>query len=134
MGCWAEHEDGSLIFVESVEAGTVVYSIFDITAVPVVEYRDAMPEKGFQKRFSWRGKGDVWTWHDKSPFPWERVMESFPPGTRHASAVATMSAAARVARSLNLRAEPLRERAITVPGEAVGMMQRIRNAVEALRG
>lgn len=30
MGCWAEHEDGSLIFVESVEGGTVVYSIFDI--------------------------------------------------------------------------------------------------------
>jgi hypothetical protein len=135
MGCWAEHEDGSLIFVESTEGGNVVYSIFDVAAQPIVEYRDAMPEKGFQKRFSWHSKDDVkWTWHDKTAFPWERVMEHFPPGSRNASAVGTMSAAQRVARSLDLRAEPLRERAVTRPGQAIGMMERIRNAVDALRG
>jgi hypothetical protein len=107
MGCWAEHEDGSLIFVESVEAGTVVYSMFDVSAEPVVEYRDAMPEKGFAKRFSWLGKNDVkWTWHDKTAFPWERVMEHFPPGSRTASAGATMSTAARVARHPSLRGGP----------------------------
>jgi hypothetical protein len=132
MGCWAEHADGSLIFVESVEASTVVYSIFDIAADPVVEYRDAMPDKGFQRRFSWRAKDDVkWTWHDKSPFPWDRVMQNFPPGTRHASAGATVSAAERVARSLDLRAEPLRERVVTQPGQALGMMERLRAAVDA---
>jgi hypothetical protein len=143
MGCWAEHEDGSLIFVESTEADSVVYSIFDVAAVPIVEYRDAMPIKGFQRRFSWSGKdatttklpADVkWTWHDKTAFPWERVMEHFPPGSRNASATATMSAAERVARSLDLRAEPLRERALTRPGQAIGMMARIRDAVAALRG
>ena len=139
MGCWAEHDDGSLIFVESTEADTVVYSIFDVAITPVIEYRDAMPVTGFQARFSWRPDDDddddvKWTWHDKTPFPWERVMEHFPPGTRNASAKATMSAAQRVARSLDLRAEPLRERALARPGQAVGMMERIRNAVEALRG
>jgi len=58
MGAWAEHDDGSLIFVEAVEAGTVVYSIFDVQDPPV-EYRDAMPETGFKERFSWRPGDDA---------------------------------------------------------------------------
>lgn len=135
MGCWAEHEDGSLILVESTEGGRVVYSMFNVAADPVVEYRDAMAEKGFKKMFSWKGKDDLrWTWHDKTPFPFGRVMQDFPPGQRHASAAGTMTAAERVAKDLHLRAEAVRERTVTRPGQAMGMLQRIHDAVDALFG
>ena len=30
MGVWGEHNDGSLLFVESTEGGRVIYSIFDM--------------------------------------------------------------------------------------------------------
>ena len=115
MGCWAEHEDGSLIFVESVEAGKVIYSIFDVAKDPPVEYRDAMLEYDFKKTFTWDPKAktkkdDKWLWHDKTPFPWTKVMEDFPAGSRAASAAGTMNAAERVAESLSLRAEKVRER------------------------
>ena len=141
MGCWAEHDDGSLILVESVEGGTVVYSIFDVSRDPVVEYRDAMPEAGFKNRFSWKPDADdddnlVWTWHDKTLFPWERVMRDFPAGTRHASAVAVMTAAERVARSLDLRAGEVRRREYAQPGShrtGRTIMERLRDAVDALR-
>lgn len=105
MGCWAEHEDGSLIFVESTEADRVVYSIFDLSVDPPLEYRDAMPRHGFERAFSYPTEtGDKWTWHDKTPFPWERIMDDFQPGSRPASAVAQLSAAARVAKHLDLKA------------------------------
>ena len=39
-GCWAEHEDGSLIFVESTEVNRVIYSVFDMSRTPPLEYRD----------------------------------------------------------------------------------------------
>src|SRR6267142_1681110 len=83
MGCWAEHDDGSLIFVESTEGSRVVYSIFDMAKDPVVEYRDAMPEVSFKRTFSWQ-EGDngnralgkeKWLWHDKTPFPWDKVIK-----------------------------------------------------------
>lgn len=144
MGCWAEHDDGSLIFVEAVEAGRVVYSIFDVQSDPPVEYRDAMPESVFQDRFSWRPESDDadddldirWTWHDKTPFPWERVMADFPAGQRHPSAAAELTAAARVARSLNLRAEQVQARhrdRPTLQRAATTIMRGIREAVEAVR-
>jgi hypothetical protein len=44
MGVWGEHNDGSLLFVESTEGGRVIYSIFDMAQMPIVEYRDAMPD------------------------------------------------------------------------------------------
>lgn len=56
MGCWAEHEDGSLLFVESTEGGRVIYSIFNMSVEPIVEYRDAMPLRGFEDLFSWSRK------------------------------------------------------------------------------
>src|SRR5258708_17935738 len=79
-GCWAEHNDGSLIFVESTEINRVIYSIFDMAKQPPVEYRDAMTEVAFKKAFSWHpGSRDaadfddlICTWHDKSPFPLDR--------------------------------------------------------------
>lgn len=104
MGAWAEHDDGSLIFVESVEDGRVVYSVFDLAETEVVEYRDAMSELGFKKAFSWDSDDKIidspWTWHDKTAFPWDRVIASgSKQGTRHASADQLLSAAERVARS-----------------------------------
>lgn len=135
MGCWAEHTDGSLIFVDQVEAGSVVYSMFDLSVK--VEYRDAMPQKGFEKQFSYDPKNptkDKWTWHDKTPFPWDRVMGSFPAGARHPSAAATMSAAARIAESLNLRAGAIRDRpndlTPTQQRRAIAIGQAILDAVE----
>lgn len=140
MGCWAEHDDGSLIFVESVEGGRVVFSVFDVAKDPKVEYRTAMPEEGFKTAFSWRpeGKGtfpnDIWEWHDKKPMPWNRIMGDFPEGQRPASAEAMQTAAERVADSLSLRAGEVRARA--VPEGQVGatkLMERVKNAIDALK-
>jgi hypothetical protein len=108
MGCWAEHEDGSLIFVESTEGNRIIYSIFDISKQPPIEYRDAMPESSFKKTFTWdkagKKKDDKWLWHDKTPFPWDRVIKhGFPDGGRFAAAEHQLSAAERVAESLKLR-------------------------------
>lgn len=111
MGCWAEHEDGSLIFVEGTEGGRVIFSIFDVAEDPPVEYRDAMAEQAFKKQFSWDPKDPQsvkWTWHDKTPFPWDRIIQSgSSPGTRYASAEDQLSAAERVARSRNLRGDEI---------------------------
>jgi hypothetical protein len=109
MGCWAEHEDGSLIFVQSTENGRVIYMIFDIATDPITEYRDAMPEDGFKKRFSWNSKDPKsvkWTWHDKTPFPWDRVIKhGANAGQHYASAHDMLNAAQRVAKSLDLKGQ-----------------------------
>ncbi len=107
MGCWAEHDDGSLIFVESTEVSRVIYSMFDMSKEPPIEYRDAMPEASFKKTFSWdpkSTKSEKWVWHDKTPFPWDRIIKNgFPDGGRLASADDVMTAAERVAESLRIR-------------------------------
>jgi len=106
MGAWAEHEDGSLMFVESTEGNRVIYSMFDMSKEPIVEYRDAMPENSFKKTFSWKpgGKSEKWVWHDKTPFPWDRIIKKgFSDGGRLASANDIMTAAERVAESLRLQ-------------------------------
>lgn len=77
LGCWAEHDDGSLILVEGNENGRVIYSVFDCAKKPIIEYRDAMQENVFKKTFSWDSanpKSEKWTWHDKTPFPWNQVI------------------------------------------------------------
>lgn len=138
MGCWAEHEDGSLIFVEGVEGGRVIYSMFDLAQDPPVEYRDAMPEAGFKSTFTWdpKAKGSLrWTWHDKTPFDWDRIIPNFPAGSRRASAEDEISAAERVARSLHLRAERVRERqeaSPTLQRAATTIMRGIKEAIDAL--
>jgi hypothetical protein len=140
MGCWAEHDDGSMIFVEGVEAGKVVYSIFDLATDPPVEYRDSMVEHGFKTQFTWDPKAQStkslkWTWHDKTPFPWDTVMQDFSPGQRHGSAVATISAAARVAESLRLKAGDVVERQNVTPQrqrDVRTVLETIQKAIEAL--
>ena len=103
MGCWAEHDDGSLIFVESFEAARVIFSVFDISKDPPIEYRDSMPEGTFKTRFSWPDSLDKWTWHDKTPFPWNRIIkQGFPDGARLPSADHILTAAERVAESLRI--------------------------------
>lgn len=109
MGCWAEHEDGSLIFVQSVEGGRAIYSMFDLSKDPILEYRDAMSVMSFEKTFSWKPKDKnsiKWTWHDKTPFPWDRVIKAgATDGQKYASASDLLTAAERVANDLQLRAE-----------------------------
>ena len=108
MGCWAEAADGSLILVESTEGNRVIFSVFDVSRKDEpVEYRSAMTEADFKKNFSWKGgrdrggSQDKWTWHDKTPFDWDRVMKAgFVEGQKPVSASDTLSAADRVARSL----------------------------------
>lgn len=65
-----------MLFVESTEGGRIVYSVFDLSQDPPVEYRDRMDERPFKDLFSWNGTNDKWTWHDKKPFPWERVIDA----------------------------------------------------------
>jgi hypothetical protein len=114
MGAWAEHADGSLIFVESNEGARVIYSIFDMSKTPIVEFRDAMPEVNFKREYSWdpaRPSGEKWTWHDKTPFPWDRVIrEGARDGLRYASARDQLTAAERVAERLRLRGEEYDDR------------------------
>ncbi|MDO8683952.1 MAG: hypothetical protein Q7N50_10780 [Armatimonadota bacterium] len=105
MGSWAEHADGSLILVENTESGRVIYSIFDMAKEPPIEYRDAMPEVSFKTTFSWDPNGkktlnEKWTWHDKTPFPWNRIIQiGVKDGARLPSAQHTLNAAERVMES-----------------------------------
>lgn len=105
MGCWAEHSDGSLILVESTEGNRVIYSIFDMAKDPPIEYRDAMPVASFNSTFSWapagkRSLNEKWTWHDKTAFPWDRIIkDGFKDGSRSAAAQHTLNAAERIMES-----------------------------------
>lgn len=112
-GCWAEHDDGSLLFVKGTEGGQVVYDLYDVIQDPVVYYQDAMLEDSFKRAFSYPPIGtsaDKWTWHDKTPFPWDRVMKAVNrPTPIHADVNDTLSAAQRVAESLRLRGKQLTE-------------------------
>jgi hypothetical protein len=146
-GCWAEHEDGSLIFVESTETNRVIYSIFDMAKKPPVEYRDAMTEAAFKRQFSWSPDDDddddeilsrtIWTWHDKTPFPWDRVIKAgATDGGRMAFAEHTLNAAERVAESLKLRgaavARDIRHRSETTVRRSHTIWDKISRAVAEL--
>lgn len=110
-GSWAEHADGSLIFVKGNEGGQTIYEIYDVAQDPPVYYQDAMLEAAFKKQFSFPPVGtspDKWTWHDKTAFPWSRVMKNISkPVPMPVSADVQLSAAQRVANSLHLRARNL---------------------------
>jgi len=142
-GCWAEHADGSLIFVEGTEGGRVVYSIFDMDKKPIVEYRDAMAEGAFKKAFSWdplKEKGLRWTWHDKTLFPWDRIIKSGgQDGTRYASAEAQLTAAEQVRRSREIHrgravdTEEIAKTRVDRTGQkAKAVLRRIQRAIQSL--
>ncbi len=106
MGCWAAHEDGSLMLVQSSEGGRVVYIVFDLSADPPLQYTDTMAEKAFKRTYSFPDSDDKWTWHDKSPFPWDQVIDAgVQQGPAYASADALETAAARVAKSRDLKSK-----------------------------
>jgi hypothetical protein len=108
MGCWAEHDDESLIFVEANEGSRVVYSIFDMAEDPIIEYRDAMIETDFKSQFSFKGNNIKWTWHDKTPFPWDKIIKNGARGgVKYPSAYDQLSAAAKVAKSIKARGTPV---------------------------
>lgn len=139
-GCWAEHDDGSLLFVKGTENSQVVYELYDIAQDPSVYYQDAMREDAFKESFSYPPVGqsaDKWTWHDKTPFPWNKVMKTFDkPRPVHADVHDTLSAAARVAQSLRLRAKQLTEQDVAQGTDQVrtkgrSILERIERAIEA---
>lgn len=118
IGCWAEAQDGSLLLVEGIDDEKVIYSIFNMAPSkldppqPAVEYRDAMPIKGFEKQFSYskskKPLGGLWTWHDKTPFPWERIIkEGMPDGVRYSSVEDQLNAAMQVVRARKLLGQGL---------------------------
>ena len=111
IGCWAEHEDGSMIFVKGVnENDIVVFEIYDFAdeKMPVF-YQQALALKDFEKTFSYDPKkidkiNMKWTWHDKTPFPWEKIMQIIQkPVPVPANVEDTISAAKRIAESLKAR-------------------------------
>ena len=143
LGCWAENSDGSLIFVESTENGRVIYSMFDVSTDPITEYRDSMPEAGFKQTFSYGvGVSNIqWVWHDKTPFPWDRIIRlGARDGVRHAHAQELLTAAQRVAASRKVYGQPIDPEHYTHLAEvkrskpARSIMTRIQRAINELRG
>lgn len=139
IGSWAEHSDGSLILVEGAENATVVYSIFDMDKKPIIEYRDSMKEAAFKRQFSFDGKNDKWTWHDKTAFPWDRIIDKGgQDGTRHASAEDLMTAAERVRRSREIHTgEPVDLEAVETRIDQLGekansIIKRVQRAIARL--
>jgi hypothetical protein len=125
MGCWAEHEDGSLILVESTEGNRIIYSIFNMSEDPPWEYRDAMPQDGFMDHYSFDGKPDSikWTWHDKTPFPWDRIIkEGIKDGTKFACADHLLTAAEKIKKDRELKGSPFK------PDDAKQRMDRLGRA------
>ena len=120
MGCWAEDKTGeSYVLVVGRESGRVIYQMYDLASG--MFYPDAMIEYEFKKFFSVppTGKSDVvWTWHDKTPFPWDQVMSRFKrPAPQHSDPLDQISAAARVAEALNLRGRKLSEADVSAAGD-----------------
>jgi hypothetical protein len=140
-GCWAEHDDGSLLYVKGTEGGQVVYELYDLDQDPPVYYQDAMREEAFKDSFSFPPVGksaERWTWHDKTPFPWSRVMKTFDkPRPMHADVHDQISAAARVAQSLRLRAQRLTSEHVGSGAPRVvskggrGIIERLQRALDA---
>jgi hypothetical protein len=101
-GCWAEHADGTLLYVLGTENNRVLYELFDLSDTNnPVEFRDAMPQKIFEKDFSWDPldkKSIKWTWHDKTLFPWDRIMKNFRQGVKPVAADVVIKDAERVKR------------------------------------
>jgi hypothetical protein len=148
MGCWADHEDGSLILVESTEGNRVIYSIFDMAKEPPVEYRDAMPTASFNSTFSWsptkRSANEKWTWHDKTPFPWDRIIKhGAKDGSRLPAAEYVLNAAERIIESRERHRSTAAERVaseLSLQGEELNRdnfghrMDAVLNRVEGMFG
>jgi len=136
IGVWAEHDDGSLILVEGLESGKVVYSIFDSAKTPLMEYRDSAPEKQFKEHFSFGSKyniiSDGWVWHDKTTFPWDKVMSDFKEGLRSPSVDTALTEATRIAERRNLKSFISHRVAPEVGRKGRVIIDRIQKAISRL--
>lgn len=101
-GCWAEHADGTLLYVLGTENHRVLYELFDLSdPKDTVEFRDAMPQKQFEKDFSYdagNSSSVKWTWHDKTLFPWDRIMKNFKQGVKPVAAETVIEQADKIKR------------------------------------
>lgn len=142
MGCWGEHEDGSLIFVKSTEGDRVIYEMYDPSQTPILFFQDAMVEAGFKQKYSWDPKNPSksfgkWTWHDKTAFPWDKVIKAARPGLMHASAADQLSAAQKVAQAIGAAPAPVDPAKIQHLVANLGprgkfMMSKIQAAIDSL--
>lgn len=138
-GCWAEHADGSLIYIKDIdENDRVIFEIYDLALNPPAYYPHALAKTDFEKKFSYNKQSDIkWTWHDKTAFPWDNVMKAIDSPLPVMSVADQISAAERVANSLRSRmhnldtqhVEDLSGRRVRSRNEAKGIMARIRNAI-----
>jgi hypothetical protein len=107
VGCWAEAKDGSLLHVIGHEGGSVVFQLYDLDEDPPFYYQDAMLEADFKQEFSVPPIGTSrvpWTWHDKTDFPWDRVMKRFSgKAPQYADVEDHLSIAAKIGRKLGMR-------------------------------
>lgn len=139
VGCWAEDEQKtSLLHVIGTENGQVVFQMYDLT--DGMYYQDAMLEDDFEQEFSFppTGKSPVrWTWHDKTTFPWDRVMSRFKrPVPQPADVQDTLSAAQKIAKALHLRGRKLTEADVGAQGgtrrSIQDVLERIATSLEKL--
>ena len=142
IGVWGDHTDGSLILVEGIEQGRVVFSIFDMSPTPPMEYRDSLPEVQFKRQFSFNSSDSIvkdgWSWHDKTQFPWSRIMDNFPDGTRYPSADMAMNEAQRISRLKALRGSVVKRENYSHMRDSIGrkgriIVDKIQRAVSELR-
>ena len=79
-----------------------------------------------------------WTWHDKTRFPWERVIkDGAKDGMRFACAADLRNAAERVADSLKLRAQAITDKSHMVDqvrssSKVGGFLRSLANALDGL--
>lgn len=116
-GCWGEADDGSLILVVGHETGSVVFDLYDLDQQPPMFFRSSLIEKEFKEAFSVPPIGkslDTWTWHDKTTFPWNRVMKRFSDITPHYADVEDqLSIAQRIAQRLGVKGKKVAKEDIT---------------------
>lgn len=111
-GAWAEDKDQtSLVHVIGREDGSIVFQIYDLSEDPIIFYQNALIESEFKTFFSVPpvGTSDVtWTWHDKTDFPFDRVMKRFSSkASYHADVKDQLSVAQRIAAALHIKGKRL---------------------------
>lgn len=151
-GCWAEHEDGSLIYIKDIdENDRVIFELYELKdKVYPVYYQHALAKKDFEKTFSFdpkKKKNDkinlIWSWHNRTPFPWDKVMKYVDrPVPVAANVEDQVSAVAKVVDSLHIRMrevldrdhvlaeQGLEKRPISASSKTI--FQRLRNAMNEL--
>jgi len=142
-GAWAEDKDQtSLVHVIGKEAGSIVFQIYDLSEDPIIFYQDAMIESEFKNFFSVPPVGTsdvVWTWHDKTDFPFDRVMKRFSSkASHHADVKDQLSVAQRIAAKLHIKGKRLTEEDVSAQteqerGRGLAIIDAIGDALSKIR-